>query len=25
MDIVNGVVPDVINLPKFPRLRVRFS
>ena len=25
MDIVNGVVPDVINLPKFPRLRVRFA
>ena len=25
MDIINGVVPDVINLPKFPRLRVRFS
>ena len=25
MDIVNGVVPDAINLPKFPRLRVRFS
>jgi len=25
MDIVNGVVPNVINLPKFPRLRVRFS
>jgi DNA repair exonuclease SbcCD ATPase subunit/DNA repair exonuclease SbcCD nuclease subunit len=25
MDIVNGIVPDVINLPKFPRLRVRFS
>jgi len=25
MDVINGVVPDVINLPKFPRLRVRFS
>lgn len=25
MDIINGIVPDVINLPKFPRLRVRFS
>jgi len=25
MDIVNGVVPDVIDLPKYPRLRVRFS
>jgi len=25
MDVINGVVPDIINLPKFPRLRVRFS
>jgi DNA repair exonuclease SbcCD ATPase subunit len=25
MDIVGGVVPDVTDLPKFPRLRVRFS
>jgi len=25
MDVINGVVPNVINLPKFPRLRVRFS
>jgi len=25
MDIVNGVVPDVTDLPKFPRLRVRIS
>jgi len=25
MDVINGVVPDVINLPKFPRLRIRFS
>ena len=25
MDVVSGVVPDVTDLPKFPRLRVRFS
>jgi DNA repair exonuclease SbcCD ATPase subunit len=25
MDVVNGIVPDVIDMPKFPRLRVRFS
>ena len=25
MDVVNGVVPDVTNLPTYPRLRVRFS